>query len=206
LVEAGARLVAAGVSPGSSGNVSVRVDEAMLMSPTGAALAALDPDQLSWVHLTDGRLAGPPPSKEVPFHQAFYARDGAFGAVVHVHAPAAVAASCLEPWSAVSAVPPLTPYFVMRVGQVPLIPYADPGDRSQADLIEGLAQPFRAVLLQNHGLVAAGPTLSEAVAVTLELEQTCDLWLRLGDQSFRCLRADAVRRLADRYGSPWSQV
>lgn len=119
LAAAGARLAALGLSPGSSGNLSVRIDDHILITPTGADLAHVDPDGLSVLAPDGTHLDGPRPSKEFPLHSAFYRRDPATRAVVHLHARHATAVSCLDPWSARSAVPPLTPYFVMRVGQTP---------------------------------------------------------------------------------------
>lgn len=203
LVAAGAQLAGDGMSPGSSGNLSVRVGERIVISPTGTDLADLDPDGLSVLDFAGTLLAGPKPSKEYPFHRAFYRRDPALRAIVHTHSPAATAWSCLEPWSERSAVPPLTPYFVMRVGQTPLIPYADPGDRSQADAIEQTEARFRSALLANHGAITAGRTVGEALAAAVELEHTCGLLLRLGDRPRRLLPPGAAGRLAARYDSVW---
>lgn len=204
LAAAAAQLAAAGLSPGSSGNLSVRHDDLIIMSPTGSDLADLDPENLSVLDFEGTLLAGPKPSKEYPFHRAFYRRDAATRAVVHVHSEAAAAWSCLEPWSEQSAVPPLTPYFIMRVGQTPLIAYADPGDGAQADTIESMELPFRAALLQNHGSITAGPTLAAAVDAAMELEHTCALLLKIGSRPYRLLDSDAATRLSIRYGSPWS--
>jgi ribulose-5-phosphate 4-epimerase/fuculose-1-phosphate aldolase len=203
LVAAAAGLANSGMSPGSSGNISVRHGERIILSPTGSDLAALDPDDLSVLDFDGTLLDGPKPSKEYPFHRAFYRRDPTARAVVHVHSLAACAYSCLAPWSQRSAVPPLTPYFVMRVGQTPLIPYADPGDTQQADDIEALDLRFRAALLQNHGSIATGRRMDEAVQAITELEHTCALLLQLGDRPFAMVPPEAVRRLADKYDSPW---
>lgn len=204
LVAAAAQLASAGMSPGSSGNISVRDEDRIIMSPTGADLARLDPDDLSVLDFNGTLLEGPKPSKEYPFHRAFYRRDESTRAVVHVHSIAATAYSCLEPWSETSAVPPVTPYFVMRVGQTPLIAYADPGDAAQADSIEAIAFPFRAALLQNHGAITAGATMAEAVDAVVELEQTCALLLALGSRSHHLLDGAATARLSERYKSPWT--
>lgn len=205
LVAAGAHLTSLGLSSGASGNVSVREDDMIVMSPTGSSLGRLDPDDLSVLDFAGTLAEGPKASKEFPFHRAFYRRDPDVRAVVHVHSVAALAVSCLDPWRDWSAVPPLTPYFVMRVGQTPLVPYADPGDAAQADLIEAIPFPIRAVLLQNHGAVACGATMAEALEAVIELEQTCEILLRLGSRAAHLVDDDAVDRLAVRYGSPWTR-
>ncbi|MFF5991177.1 class II aldolase/adducin family protein [Prauserella flavalba] len=203
LVAAAARLAELGLSPGSSGNVSVREGEEIVMSPTGADLAALDAERLSVLDDAGTLLAGPRASKEFPLHRAFYRRDPAFTAIVHLHSACASAVSCLAPWSERSALPPITPYFVMRVGQTPLVPYADPGDPAQAESIERLAWPFRAALLANHGLVVAGRTVAEALDAAIELEEASKLLLLLGDRPIRTLEESDAVRLGERYGSPW---
>jgi ribulose-5-phosphate 4-epimerase/fuculose-1-phosphate aldolase len=203
LVAAAAQLAGAGMSPGSSGNLSVRHGDRIIISPTGSDLASLIPERLSELDFDATLLSGPAPSKEYPFHRAFYRRDETVQAVVHVHSLAATAYSCLDPWSERSAVPPLTPYFVMRVGQTPLIPYADPGDAAQADAIQASGSRFRAALLQNHGAITAGRTVREALEAAVELEHTCSLLLQLGSRPFRLLPSEAVDRLATRYDSPW---
>ena len=203
LVAAAAQLADAGMSPGSSGNLSVRHGDRIIISPTGSDLGSLDPDQLSVLDFDATLLSGAAPSKEYPFHRAFYRRDDTLRAVVHVHSLAASAVSCLDPWSERSAIPPLTPYFVMRVGQTPLIPYADPGDPAQADAIQASGSRFRAALLQNHGAITAGRTVREALEAVVELEHTCSLLLHLGSRPFQLLPSDAADRLAKKYDSPW---
>ncbi|MEU0147381.1 class II aldolase/adducin family protein [Streptomyces sp. NPDC006288] len=205
LAAAGARLAALGLSPGSSGNLSVRLDDRVLITPTGADLAAIDPGRLSVLDLAGTHLDGPSPSKEFPLHSAFYRRDTTTRAVVHLHARHATAVSCLPPWSPRSAIPPLTPYFVMRVGQTPLVPYAPPGDAAQADALEQLPFPLRAVLLQNHGPVLAGSTMARAVDAAVELEEVSALLLALGERSPRLLTSDEAGVLARKYDSPWGE-
>ncbi len=204
LVDAGQRLAELGLCRGSGGNISIRDGSRLVMSPTGSELSALVPSTLSVVELDGRLLEGPPPSKELPFHRALYLRATATRAVVHVHTPAALAVSCLKPWQSWSAIPPITPYFVMRVGQTPLVPYADPGDRVQADWILGLTYPVRALLLQNHGMVTSGSDMAEAIDAALELELTCDTLLRLGAREPLQLSEEAALRLARRFGAPWT--
>lgn len=203
LARAGTRLAALGLTHSSDGNLSMRDGDRILMTPTGSSLGALDPDQLSVLDSSGTPIDGPKPSKEVPLHLSFYRRDERSGAVVHLHSPAATALSCTEPWSERSAVPPITPYFVMRVGQTPLIPYADPGDPVQADAIEQLPYAFRAVLLQNHGCVVAGTDLDSAVDAAIELEAACAVVLAAGSRPLRLLDEATVTRLARRADTPW---
>ncbi len=204
LVATAARLSQLGLSPGSSGNISVREGDAIVMSPTGSDLGALEVDNLSVLDLDGTLLDGPKASKEYPLHRAMYRRRADHRAVVHLHSSHASAVSCTSPWSSRSAVPPLTPYFVMRVGQTPLIQYADPGDSAQAELVEALAFPFRAALLQNHGLITAGTTMQSALESAVELEETCKVLLLLGPQPPRLLTAEQASRVAAKNSSPWS--
>jgi ribulose-5-phosphate 4-epimerase/fuculose-1-phosphate aldolase len=204
LVAAGRRLAGLGLSPGSSGNISVRVGDTIVMSPTGSDLAALDAARLSVLDFEGNLLSGPKASKEYPFHRAMYRRSEDTGAIVHLHSTNAVGVSCLEPWSTMSAIPPITPYFVMRVGQTPLIPYAAPGDSSQAGIIENLDFPFGAVLLQNHGSITSGATMATAVEAAIELEEACKLVLLLGEKPARYLSSQEALTLASTYASSWT--
>jgi ribulose-5-phosphate 4-epimerase/fuculose-1-phosphate aldolase len=133
-----------------------------------------------------------------------YRRSEDTGAIVHLHSTNAVGVSCLEPWSTMSAIPPITPYFVMRVGQTPLIPYAAPGDSSQAGIIENLDFPFGAVLLQNHGSITSGATMATAVEAAIELEEACKLVLLLGEKPARYLSSQEALTLASTYASSWT--
>jgi ribulose-5-phosphate 4-epimerase/fuculose-1-phosphate aldolase len=204
LVAAGRQLAALGLSPGSSGNLSVRVGDTIVMSPTGSDLASLHPQQLSVLDFEGNLLCGPKASKEYPFHRAMYRRSAETKAIVHLHSSYAVGVSCLEPWSTMSAIPPVTPYFVMRVGQTPLIPYSAPGDSSQAGVIEDLGFPFGAVLLQNHGSITSGLTMAAAVDAAIELEEACKLLLLLGTKPARFLTPREALELASAYSSPWT--
>lgn len=203
LVAQGAHLAGLGLSPGSSGNLSARDGDRILMTPTGADLASLSPDALSELSPDGRHLTGPRPSKEFPLHTAFYRRDPSLGAVVHLHSRNATAASCLPAWSERSAIPPLTPYFLMRVGQTPLIPYAPPGDAAQAVGLERLPFPFHAVLLQNHGPVAAATSLTAAAEAAVELEEVSALHVLLHRAGPRLLEPPEIAALTQRYGTHW---
>ncbi|WP_130800120.1 class II aldolase/adducin family protein [Streptomyces otsuchiensis] len=211
LVAAGRELTAAGLSPGASGNLSVRVGDRVYITPTGTRLDELDPDGLAVLDaeadvrtpLERAHLDGPRPSKEFPLHLALYHRDPTATAVVHLHSAHAAAYSCLPAWSPRSAVPPLTPYFVMRVGQTPLVPYAQPGDADQAAGLVDLDFPFRAALLQNHGPVTSGADMAAATDAAIELEETSRLLLLLNGRTPRLLTAEEADVLARRYGTHW---
>ena len=203
LLAAGARVVADGLSPGTSGNISVRDGDRVLVSGSGTSLGRLGPDDVAVLDLDGRHLGGARPSKEWPLHLAFYARDVAHRAVVHVHSPYAVAASCLEPWSEASAVPPLTPYYVMRVGQAPLLPYRPPGDPGLGDDLAACPWELRAALLANHGSVLAGRDAAEACERAVELEEACRITLLTTGLPRRELTPEATRHLAARWSSPW---
>lgn len=207
LCAAAAHLDSLGLSPGSSGNLSVRRGDQVWITPSGASMSGLDPAGLSMLTFTDAGLeyvSGPRPSKEAALHHAMYQRDPAATCVVHLHSTYAVAASCLEPWSSQTALPPLTPYLLIRVGTVPLIPYRDPGDVSQADLLRGVELPFHAALLQNHGPIVAGHDVGQAVDRAIEVETAAQTTILIGRRpDVRLLTGADAQRLTESYGQPW---
>jgi len=206
LVAIGRELVHADLSPGRSGNMSVREGDTIVMTPTNASLGALDREHLSLVGMDGTHLDGPRPSKEVPLHLAMYRRDPEARAVVHVHSSYATAVSCLEPWAEHSAIAPATPYLLMKVGQVPLVPYFAPGDPAQAEEILANPLTFRAALLANHGSIAAFPTLAQAQAAVGEIEEAARIALLLQGQPHRLLDDAQVRRLTEANGTPWTPL
>lgn len=196
LLAACRHLAAAGLSPGSSGNVSVRVDDRILMTPTGSSLSRVRADELAVVDLSGAALPGPAPSKEVPVHLAMYrARPGAT-AVVHLHAPHTTAIACLPPDErGRAALPALTPYRVMRLGDVPVAPYARPGSDELGAGVARLAPEHAVVLLANHGSVVAAATLDAAVDLAEELETAAQVTLLLRQTPRIELDADQQRDL-----------
>ena len=188
LSELAASLFARGFSVGSAGNISVRLPDGYLMTPTNSSLGRLDPERLSKLDSDFRHVDGDKPSKEVFMHRAFYrARDDA-GAVVHLHSTQATAVSCLPDVELANPIPPLTPYFVMRVGRhMPIIPYYRPGDPAMEPAIHQAAKDARAVLLANHGPVVSGKTLTDAVYAAEEVEEAAKLFLLLRGQSPRLL-------------------
>ncbi len=199
LCACGASLHGRGLTFGSTGNLSVRhPDGGWLMTPTNASLGALDPARLS--RLDDGGrlVGGDAPTKEAFLHRVMYAERAGAGAVVHLHSTHSVAVSCLHGLDPCDCLPPLTAYYVMRVGRLPLVPYHPPGDESLARAVEKLAGTHHAVLLANHGPVVAGTSLENAVYATEELEETAKLTLLLHGRETRPLAPDQVEDLRAR--------
>lgn len=203
ICELGASLYSRGYTHGSTGNISVRSELGWLVTPTNACLGRLDPDQLSVIG-HDGRLiSGPQPTKEVPLHLAMYRTRKNTGAVVHLHSCHSVAVSMLEGVDSNSVLPPLTPYLVMKVGRVPLLPYFRPGDMAIADAIEQLNGRYAACLLANHGPVISGRDLESAVYAAEELEENARLYLLLAQRGCRPLNEQQVLDLQQNFGSEW---
>lgn len=192
----GESLFSRGLTMGSSGNISVKLpNEGWIVSPTNACLGALDPDRLSLLDEHGQHIDGDTPTKEVPLHVAMYDTVPACGAVVHLHSTHSVAVSMLPHTPAENAIPPLTAYYVMRVGKTALVPYHRPGDPLVGDAIRGLAGKYTSVLLANHGPVMAGKTLEAAVFATEELEETAKLHLLTRGLNPRALSTEQISEL-----------
>jgi 3-dehydro-4-phosphotetronate decarboxylase len=191
----GASIFVRGLTAGSSGNISAKTDEGWLMTPTGSSLGRLDPARLSKLD-HDGRLiSGDPPTKESFLHRVMYEERPATGAVVHLHSTHSVAVSCLAEIDPADVLPPITAYYVMRVGALPLVPYFRPGDLELAEAVRGFAGRHHAVLLANHGPVVAGSDLDAAVNAIEELEETAKLYLLLRGAKTRYLTPTQVKEL-----------
>ncbi|OYW61452.1 MAG: aldolase [Rhizobiales bacterium 17-65-6] len=190
-----------GLTPGSSGNISVRLDDGgWLVTPTNASLGFLDPATLSRLDPQGRLLEGTAPTKEMPLHSALYDTRTRARAIVHLHSTHAVAVSMLPDVDPKSVLPPLTPYSLMRAGQVALLPYYRPGDPAVAGAIRGLAGRYASVLLANHGPVVAGETLEAAVYAMEELEETAKLHLLLRNLNPRHLSPAQVADLVATFG------
>lgn len=196
----GASLFRRGLTFGSTGNISVRLEDGgWLMTPTNASLGELDPARLSRL-AEDGRLlSGDPPTKEAFLHRVMYAEREKSRAVIHLHSTHSVAVSCLHGIDPHDCLPPLTAYYVMRVGRLPIVPYHPPGDDTLAHAVGKLAGKHHAVLLANHGPVVAGTSLEAAMYCTEELEETAKLFLLLGDRATRPLTPGEVEDLRRRF-------
>jgi ribulose-5-phosphate 4-epimerase/fuculose-1-phosphate aldolase len=197
----GRSLFERGLTAGSSGNISVRLtDGGWLTTPTNSSLGFLDPARLSRLDAQGRLLSGDAPTKELPLHTALYETRSDAGAIVHLHSTHSVAVSMLPDIDPADAIPPMTAYYVMRVGRTTLVPYYRPGDPAVADAIRGLAGKYTSVLLANHGPVVAAKELEAAVYATEELEETAKLRLLLHGLNPRLLSRAQVRDLVTHFG------
>jgi len=168
-----------GYSYGTAGNISVRVGDRVLVTPTGCSFGSLHAEQLALTDMS-GQVRGPnKPSKELPFHLAAYAARADIVAVVHLHSTHAVALSCLSDLDPRNALPPLTPYFVMKCGRLPVVPYHRPGSPALAAEVMRLAPDHDALLMANHGSIILGKSLFEAASAAEELEEQCKIYFLL---------------------------
>jgi len=198
IVRLGQALYDRGITPGRTGNLSVRVGDRVLMTPTNVSLGRLVPECLSLLDADGQLIEGDPPSKEYALHRACYARDTAASAVAHVHSTYAVAASCMKPGDDGSPIPPLTAYFVMRVGSLIVLPYFPPGDPALATALRDATQG-RCALLANHGSIAAAADLEAAVDAVEEIEETAKLALLLRGVEVNPLDEAQIAYLRARY-------
>jgi ribulose-5-phosphate 4-epimerase/fuculose-1-phosphate aldolase len=199
IASVGKSLFDRGLTFGSAGNISARLSNGdLLMTPTNASLGSLDPARLSRFSAEGVHVDGDKPTKEAFLHRCMYCRRRHEGAVVHLHSTYSVAVSMLEGVDPDDVLPPLTAYYVMRVGSLPLIPYFPPGDAALAEAMAGKAGRSHAVLLANHGPVVAGKTLLDAQYATEELEETAKLFLLLDGRRIRPLTPAQVEALRPR--------
>jgi ribulose-5-phosphate 4-epimerase/fuculose-1-phosphate aldolase len=203
IVDIGRSLYQRGLSPGSSGNISTRLEDGWLLTPTNSCLGELDPSGLSKLDWNGNLVSGGKPSKEYFLHLAMYQKRPKSGAIVHLHSSYAAAISCLDGLNPSSCIPPITPYFVMRVGKLPLIPYFRPGDKTLAIEIAKQADKHAAVLLANHGPVVSGNDLDSAMYAMEELEETSKLMLLLQGQKIRTLDKSQIQELCEIFGAQW---
>jgi len=198
IVALGRSLFQRGLTAGSSGNLSALLpDGRWLITPTNACLGELDPARLALLAPDGVALAGDPPSKEQVLHRAMYDARPQARAIVHLHATHSAAISCLDGLDPENCLPPLTPYFVMKIGRLPLVPYHRPGDPALGGAIRALACRHCAVLLANHGPVVSGESLEAATYAIEELEETAKLALLLRGAPVRALDARQIQELRD---------
>jgi ribulose-5-phosphate 4-epimerase/fuculose-1-phosphate aldolase len=188
-----------GLTHGSTGNISAKCEDGWLLTPTGSNLGRLDPARLSKLDWNGKLLSGDPPSKENFLHLAMYQERDRNQAVIHLHSTHSVAVSVIEGLDPNDLLPPLTAYYVMRIGSLPLVPYFAPGDMALADAVRGYAGRHHALLLANHGPVVGGSSLAAAADAVEELEATAKLFLLLQGHRHRPLNAEQVADIKRRY-------
>jgi ribulose-5-phosphate 4-epimerase/fuculose-1-phosphate aldolase len=202
LATLGRSLFERGYSVGSAGNICVRLPDGYLMTPTNSCLGRLDPARISKLGPDWAHLSGDKPSKEVFLHRAVLQARPEAGAVVHLHSTHATAFSCLAPERGEAGIPPLTPYFVMRIGRsLPVVAYYRPGDAAMEPAVHAAARQAKALLLANHGPVVSGASLTDAVYAAEELEEAARLALLLrGVPGVRSLTPAQVEDLRATFG------
>ena len=188
-----------GYATGGAGNLSLKLpDGNFLATPTGSSFGRLVAEELAVVDIKGKHISGKKPSKEVAFHLAIYRNNNACNAIVHLHSTYLTALSCLEDLDTNNAIKPFTPYVVMRIGELPVIPYLRPGDPQIAEELAKRAGDYRAFLLANHGPVITGADFVDAVDNAEELEETAKLMFLLNDKQIRYLTEDEISDLKNR--------
>ena len=195
-----------GLTGGSTGNISARTEDGgLLVSPTGTSFGRLDPARLSRLDASGTLIDGDRPTKEMPLHAAFYDTRSSAGAVVHLHSCHSVALSMLPDIDPDNFLPPLTPYAIMKLGKVKLLPFFLPGDPAMGEAVRGLAGKRSAVMLANHGPVVAGKDVEAACNAVEELEDTARLALLTRGMTPRLLTAAQVRDLVIAFDIEWDE-
>ena len=198
----GASLYQRGYTVGSAGNISARLDDGWLITPTDACLGRLDPAELAKVDAQGRHVGGARPSKTLELHRAIYARNDDAHGIVHTHSTHLVALTLSGVWRDDDVLPPITPYYVMKVGHIPLIRYRRPGDPQVAALVAPLAASVRGVLLERLGPVVWERSVSHASFVLEELEETAKLWLVCEPRPVP-LADEAIAELREQFGARW---
>ncbi|WP_345814970.1 aldolase [Paraburkholderia sp. PREW-6R] len=198
----GASLYQRGYTTGSAGNISARLDDGWLITPTDACLGRLDPADIAKVDVDGHAVSGGRPSKTLALHRGIYAHNSEARGIVHTHSTHLVALTLAGVWNEHDVLPPITPYYVMKVGHVPLIRYSRPGDPQVAQQIAALAASVRAVLLERLGPVVWERSVSQAAYALEELEETARLWLMTNPRPAP-LDAAALDELRNQFGARW---
>ncbi|AMO96914.1 class II Aldolase and Adducin N-terminal domain protein [Collimonas fungivorans] len=202
ICETGASLYQRGYTVGAAGNISARLDDGWLITPTDACLGRLAPAQIAKVDLNGQWVSGDKPSKTLALHRAAYDNNPLMQAVVHTHSTSLVALTLAGVWHDSAVLPPITPYQVMKVGRIPLIPYCRPGDPQVAQQVSLLVTSVRGVLLERLGPVLWHESVLQAAYALEELEETARLWLMAKDKP-EPLSAEALDELYRVFGARW---
>ncbi|WP_235436283.1 3-oxo-tetronate 4-phosphate decarboxylase [Arthrobacter sp. RIT-PI-e] len=196
IIEAARSIFDRGLTHGRTGNISVRSGDAILVTPTGSSLGTVQADELSLIDANGKHVGGAKPSKEAFLHAAVLRARPQDSAVVHTHSTYSAAVSCLQHTDTSNVIPPLTAYFAMRVGRLPLLPYHAPGDSGLEQLAEDTARENLAMLLSNHGPIVAAKDVPSALDALEELEETAKLYLLLHGHTTRPLTTEQAAALA----------
>ncbi|WIV52495.1 aldolase (plasmid) [Marivivens sp. LCG002] len=193
-----------GLTGGSTGNISARTEDGgLLVSPTGTSFGRLDPARLSRFDAKGVLVGGDSPTKEMPLHSAFYETRSTAGAVVHLHSCHSVAWSMMPGVDEDNFLPPLTPYSIMKLGKVKLLPFFMPGDPAMGEAVRGLAGKRSAVMLANHGPVVAGKDIETACNAIEELEDTARLAILMRGYDARMLSPEQVQTVVTKFNVEW---
>ena len=193
-----------GLTGGSTGNISARTEDGgLLVSPTGTSFGRLDPARLSRFDAVGNFVAGDQPTKEMPLHSAFYDTRSTAGAVVHLHSCHSVALSMMPDVDPDNFLPPMTPYSIMKLGKVTLLPFFMPGDPAMGDAVRGLAGKRSAVMLANHGPVVAGKDIEAACNAIEELEDTAKLAIMMRGYEAKMLTPEQVNAVVTQFNVEW---
>lgn len=193
-----------GLTGGSTGNISARTEDGgLLVSPTGTSFERLDPARLSRFDAAGNLIDGDKPTKEMPLHSAFYETRSTAGAVVHLHSCHSVALSMMPEVDPDNFLPPMTPYAIMKLGKVRLLPFFLPGDPAMGDAVRGLAGKRSAVMLANHGPVVAGKDIEAACSAIEELEDSARLAILMRGYDAKMLSPEQVSALVTKFDVEW---
>ena len=195
IVGIGQSIFQRGLTAGSSGNLSARLDDGYLISPTNTSLSELKADRLSKISFVGVHISGDQPSKELHLHRAMYDKRPNDEGIVHLHSTYSAAVSCMAGLDRENCIPPLTAYYVMKIHRLPLIPYFRPGDMALAETVCQQAQDHHAVLLAHHGPLVSGSSLDTALHAIEELEETAKIFLLLHDKKYSILTQDQISEL-----------
>ena len=194
-----------GLTGGSTGNISARTEDGgLLVSPTGTSFGRLDPARLSRFDAAGNLIDGDKPTKEMPLHSAFYETRSTAGAVVHLHSCHSVALSMMPEVDPDNFLPPMTPYAIMKLGKVKLLPFFLPGDPAMGDAVRGLAGKRSAVMLANHGPVVAGKDIEAACSAIEELEDSARLAILMRGYDAKMLSPEQVSALVTKFDVEWN--
>lgn len=202
ICQTGLSLHRRGFTVGSSGNISAKLEDGWLITPTDICLGSLTPDAIAKVNLNGEWISGAKPSKTLILHRAIYESNPAVTGIVHTHSTHLVAMTLGAVWQSDAILPPITPYQVMKVGRIPLIGYRRPGAPDVAALAADLATTVKGIMLERLGPVVWGPSVTKAAEILEELEETAKLWLMTNPKP-QALNDASLQELFETFDCRW---